>query len=164
MGSTEEPRETGRDEDAPPAPARGDMPYGGAPGALVDYVEYVVQVASYVGAAGLGGVIGNRADASTVAAAKALFRSATSRWHRRREDAADAALTEQEARDIARGAALTMHWVGEDSLLEVVESERHGQSWTVRLRHRRSGGAAEILHVTVGSGDPGQARIIVVAG
>ncbi|MCX2729107.1 hypothetical protein OOZ19_02535 [Saccharopolyspora sp. NFXS83] len=175
MESTEEPSEAGRDEDGPEdrlarddrnvhVAGRGDVFASGSVVGFADYFEYVVQVASYVGAAGLGGVIGNRADASTVAAARALFRSGISRWRLRRADAADEALSEQEAREVARGAALTMHWVGEDSRMEVVDSERHGDSWTVRLRHRRRGSATEIIHVTVGSGDPEHARILVVPG
>ncbi len=140
-----------------------------APPPSVETLETIVQVASYIGTAALGGVIGNRADASVMAGVKrlrrkrirrrvrVLFGSTHDRW-RERASAADTPLTEREAVDAARAAALTRGYA--ETALDLVHADqRTDNSWVIYLS---TGKIGEDLRAYVPAGDPASAKILII--
>lgn len=130
--------------------------YGADPGLLV----HIADAATYVSLAALGGVIGNRADAGTVATARGLLRSVVSRWRKRQPAPTDDVLLEDEAQDIAYAAALTLEYVVEEDRLSVQYNKRDGDRWLVRLRYRQPDGESDSLIAFVDAGDPSQAKVM----
>ncbi|TNY37477.1 hypothetical protein [Thermomonospora catenispora] len=66
----------------------------------------MVEVATYLGAAALGGIIGNRADAGTVATVQRMFKAIRDRRQERNTDD-NAPLTREEAIEAATAAVLS---------------------------------------------------------
>jgi hypothetical protein len=131
---------------------------GGGFGGLV---PTVIHVASYIGAAGLGGIVGNRADAAFVAAAK-LFRSVCDHW-RKRGSTNDSALSEEEAIDAAIAAAMALGY--EPLSLKAVSAIQDADnSWLVKLEGRRYQEHSEFLRARVPAGDPSGTTILVFRG
>jgi hypothetical protein len=123
----------------------------------------IIHVASYLGAAGLGGIVGNRADATLVAGARRLFRSVHDRW-RRRASTSDAALSEDEAIDAAKAAAITLEY--EPTTLTVISAiQDTDKSWLVNLgaRHKPLE-TNEFLRARVPAGDPSATSILIYRG
>ncbi|RSN53324.1 hypothetical protein DMH08_27730 [Actinomadura sp. WAC 06369] len=146
-----------------------DWEYGGslqhdgleAPAELVEIFRLVVEVGPYIGATAVGGIIGNRADAGTVAMATRMFRSVRERWRRRRV-AEDEPLSRDEAVEAATAAAITQGYVP-DSLAAVTAERDEAGMWVVILRasHERSE-EWDRLRVRVPPGDLAEATIFVV--
>lgn len=135
----------------------------------VETLETIVEVASYIGTAALGGVIGNRGDAIVMAGVKrlrrrrirrrvrVLFGSTHDRW-RERTSAADTPLTEREAVDAAKAAALTRGYA--ETALDLVHAcQRTDNSWIVYLS---TGKIGEDLRAHVPAGDPASAKILII--
>ncbi|CAL9614646.1 hypothetical protein SUDANB176_05701 [Streptomyces sp. enrichment culture] len=135
-------------------PAPEEAPAGADRSSLPAVVDTVVNLAGYAGAAAIGGVIGNRADA----AVRALVASARERWSRRHA-APDAPLSEEEAVEVAKAAAAA-HGFAEDALrFDGAELREDSGSWVVRLG---SGGEhGETLTAVVPPGDPQRARVLI---
>lgn len=116
-------------------------------------METAVEVAGYLAAAGIGGVIGNRADSAVVQ----LFTSVRDRWRNRGAGTDDAPLHEDEATDAATAAALTLGYDPESLNVQAAEHQADG-SWRLTLLTP----TAE-LHVRVPPGDPTNATILILA-
>ena len=92
-------------------------------------IEFLVEVAKYIGTAALVGIIGARADKITTAAITRVFQSVRDRWrqHNKRQHA----LTQAEAVDAAAAAALAQ---GYYPPFIVVDAEaRPDNSWSILL-------------------------------
>jgi len=156
--------------DQPSSLPEGLAPAG--PGSLApagEILQHVVEVASYIGTAGLGGVIGARADAALMTAVKRLhrrrnrrkrqagwlFRRTHDRWQRRAAQANDP-LSKGEAVDAARAAALTRGYALADLAIAGTQQESDG-SWRVMLT-----AAGDNLRVLVPPGDPSHAKILIM--
>jgi hypothetical protein len=128
--------------------------------AYPEIVHTIVEVASYLGAAGLGGIVGNRTDAMFVDAARHLFSSVHDRWIRRAASR-DAGLSEDEAVDAAKAAAIALEY--EPMTLAVISAiQGDDKSWLVMLRARRkSVGYYESLRARIPAGDPSSATILI---
>ena len=135
--------------DGRPVPPKDDHPVPDGAGAHA--VQTAIDVATFIGSAGIGGVIGNRADAAVVSRARGIFAAVRDRWLGREGDA----LTERDAVDAAEAAALTIGYAAGDLRVESAERRDDG-SWLIRFR---AGG--QILRATVPSGDPMNARILI---
>ncbi|WP_289009394.1 hypothetical protein [uncultured Thermomonospora sp.] len=138
-----------------PTPTGSSASYGFAE--IVSTVgPYVVDVAAYLGAAALGGIVGNRADAGTVAAVRRMFQAVRDRWRERSTDPA-APLTREEAIEAATAAVLSqsLSFPSSDDLRAIQQPDG---SWRI-VFHEDSRPA---LTVTVPAGDPGSAMIVVV--
>jgi hypothetical protein len=119
----------------------------------------IVEVASYLGVAGVGGIVGNRADAAFVATAKRLFQSVHERWMRRAPESG-AALSEDEAVDAAKAAAIALEY--EPSKLSVVSAKQTGQSWLIELQAQyKVSQDHELLRAHVPGGDPASTKILI---
>jgi hypothetical protein len=127
--------------------------------------DLVVYVASFLGVAIVGGIIGNRADAGLVAATKRalragrLFRSVRARWsaHAKSEDSV---LHADEAEDAAVAAAFAGGWP--TAGLRVLGSRQENDgTWIVYLEIAPSPHQTECLRVRVPSGDPARATILI---
>ncbi|WP_131742721.1 hypothetical protein [Actinomadura roseirufa] len=119
-------------------------------GALPDVTELVVNLASYVGSAALGGVIGNRADIQV----RRVLDVVRARWQSRR-GAPDTPLTREEAIEVVDAAAAVHGY--DTGGAELLETElRDDGAWLVRL-----GVDGETLTAVVPPGDPGRARVVI---
>ncbi|TNY37479.1 hypothetical protein [Thermomonospora catenispora] len=122
---------------------------------VTDMVSNVVEAAACLGAAALGRVIGNRADAGAVAAVRRMFENVRQRWRERSTDPA-APLSCEEAVEAARAAVLSQAL--SISCDDLRATRQPDGSWRVVFY--------ENLHpavtVTVPAGDPGRASIVVV--
>lgn len=127
-------------------------------------VRTLVSLGSYLGAAAIGGIVGNRADQSLVAIAVRMFRSVHYRWHLRRVDdssreASDRqnrdALTKHEAVDAARAAAYILGY-SPSEIRRYTAQLNNDDSWSVVLFAR-----GEELRARVPSGDPAKATILI---
>ncbi|MBC6456595.1 hypothetical protein [Actinomadura sp. HBU206391] len=116
-------------------------------------VEMAVEVATYLGAAGIGGIIGNRADSVVTRTASRLFQSVRDRWQSR---GADGHLSEEEAVDAAIAAALA-HDYHLESLRVTSAEERSDGSWRVSLA-----APGLTLRVLVPTGDLAEATILII--
>ncbi|MEU6038650.1 hypothetical protein ABZ801_24895 [Actinomadura sp. NPDC047616] len=115
-----------------------------------------MEVATYLVATGLGGVIGNRSDAP----AKRLFEAVVERWRRdqRRE-----ALTIDEAVDAAKAAIYAAQRRGIPRTVDVISARRRRNgSWTVRLRVEDSRRRLPVA-VVIPEGDPANAKIHITS-
>jgi hypothetical protein len=126
---------------------------------ITNILDHVVEVATYLGAAGVGGIVGNRADAVAVKSVKHLFAKVRERWLSRRP-AGDESLSRDEASDAARAAATALGHSLESLTVRTAEQRDDG-SWLLIL-DARGRGSAERLRVTVPTGDPGRAAIFVL--
>ncbi|MFD1937582.1 hypothetical protein ACFSKW_39555 [Nonomuraea mangrovi] len=126
---------------------------------ISNVLDHVVEVATYLGAAGVGGIVGNRADAATVRSVKELFTRVRERWLSRKPEQ-DEALSRDEASDAARAAANALGYPLESLSVRTAEQREEG-SWLLILDGRRRG-TVEHLRVTVPPGDPGNATIFVI--
>ncbi|TDD93327.1 hypothetical protein [Actinomadura rubrisoli] len=123
-------------------------------------VAAVVEVGPYLGAAAVGGVIGNRADASVVAATTRILRAVRERWRQRTGSVESAPLSQDEAVDAARAVALTQGFTLDHCHVAVAEYNSSSGDWIILLdRVPRDG---RVLRVRVPSGDPAQATILIV--
>jgi hypothetical protein len=118
-------------------------------------VKMAVEVATYLGAAGIGGIIGNRADSVVVRTTSRLFQSVRDRWQSRGADT-DGPLSEEEAVDAAIAAALARDYHLE-SLRVTRAEQRPDGSWRVSLAAPRL-----TLRVMVPTGDPADATILII--
>jgi len=140
-------------------------------------VPVVVEVASYIGTAGLAGIIGARADAALTAIlnwlhrrphnrrkrqagwlfrAGWLFSKVHNRWQHRAKQANDP-LSEREAIDAAKAAALTQGYALAD-LADVRARQEADGSWRVTLT-----AAGDPLRAVVPPGDPSHAKILIIS-
>ena len=118
-------------------------------------MELAVQAATYLGAAGIGGIIGNRADSAVVRTTTRLFQSVQDRW-RNRGAGTDAPLNEEEAVDIAIAAAIALEY-GLEALRVTGTDQRPDGSWSVTLA------APDVaLRALVPAGDPAEATILII--
>jgi hypothetical protein len=150
-------------DDSVPADDSVREPTPGRPEALLvpEDVTLLVQVATYLGTAALGGIIGNRADAGMVATAQGMFRAVRDRW-RRRASADDAALSEDEATDAAKAAAITQAYAPETIRVRASRQNVYG-SWIIELAARPVDRRdTELLRVSVPPGDPANATIFII--
>jgi hypothetical protein len=132
--------------------------------------EVVVHVAEWLGAGALGGIIGNRADAALVRTVRGLFTSVRERW-RTRTSNDSAPLTQKEAIDIVRAAAIALEY-REDSIvvrsatampLYRTQSPAETCRWVIYVEAQISGSSSpEVLRATVPSGDPAEAAILII--
>ncbi|SEG91761.1 hypothetical protein SAMN04489712_13043 [Thermomonospora echinospora] len=120
-----------------------------------DIMEVAIEVATYLGAAGIGGIIGNRTDSVVVRAASRLFQSVRDRWQSRGADT-DGPLSEEEAVDAAIAAALA-HDYRLESLRVASTEQRSDGSWRVSLTAPHL-----TLRVLVPAGDPADATILII--
>jgi hypothetical protein len=118
-------------------------------GTLPAVMEIAVNLAGYLGAAAIGGVIGNRTDAQV----QRLVHEVHQRWRARRPGPHDP-LARDEAVEVAAAAATTQDF--DD--LELVSAHLRSDtgSWEVRLRS-----GDDTLTVGVPPGDPSRARIVI---
>lgn len=119
------------------------------------FVEMAVEVATYLGAAGIGGIIGNRADSVVARTVSRLFQSVRDRWQSRGADS-DGPLSEEEAVDAAIAAALARDHPLESLRVASAEQGSDG-SWRVSLAAPRL-----TLRVLVPTGDPADATILII--
>ncbi len=144
------------------------VPETPAPAEAAEAITALVHVASYLGTAAVGGVIGNRADAALTAVTRRvlrrhrqagrLFGAVRDRWQYRQTSApvpgpatTAAPLIEQEAVDAALAAAMADGW----SWARVVHTGlRTDGVWRVNLF-----ADTEILTVFIPPGDPARATI-----
>jgi hypothetical protein len=119
-----------------------------------------IHVASYLGVAGIGGIVGNRADAICVATAKDLFNSVRNRWLKRASDI-NTALSENEAVDAAKAAVIASKY--EPSTVRLIYSTQlKNQDWVIRLEAcLQKNGRPEYLRALVPSGDPERTTIMI---
>ena len=132
-------------------------------------LEVILDVAKYVGLAGIGGIVGNRADATIVRSAMSLIRRARKVWRRQRRRTSGEELHQLNAdaldRDAAiacaRAAVMMMH-PGTSGRSEVaVESQQIDEDgrWRVRVIQFDPGFATTIYNVRIPPGDPAKAKI-----
>jgi hypothetical protein len=123
----------------------------------------LIQVASYLGAAGVGGVISNRADALFTATARYLFRRVDERWHRHARTPTDR-LTKEEAVDAARASAMVRGYLWWEWVLKVQSTTQNtDHSWTVILNAScQANECRENLSINVPTGDPCNATIFLI--
>ncbi len=139
--------------------------YSTVPG-LPELIEFFVQVGPYVGAAAVGGIIGNRADAGTVAVATRMFRSVRDRWQRRRVTDTEP-LSRDEAVEAATAAAIAQGYSPDGIRCASAVRDQLG-TWVVVLLacfdefEGLPFPPRERLHVRVPPGDPAQATIVIV--
>ncbi|WP_067826080.1 hypothetical protein [Actinomadura kijaniata] len=131
------------------------MSRAGTPHPLGGTAEVIVQVASYFLATGLGGIIGNRADAGAVA----LFKTVHQRWRTRTsqepEEPDRQPLTREEAIDLAKAAAQMYGYSPEDMHPEKILYGPEDGSWFITLRAMTlNGRCSRQVGVRVPSGDP----------
>lgn len=119
-------------------------------------LETAVQVATYLGAAGIGGIVGNRADSAVVRTASRLFQSIRDRWRHRGGDVGEP-LGEDEAVDAAIAAAIALDYSLE-SLRVTGTDRRPDGSWRVTLAAPDGE-----LRALVPAGDPAEATILIIA-
>jgi len=133
-------------------------------------LEVAVEVARYVGAAGIGGIVGNRADAAVVWSAKSLIRRARKLWRRQRSRAGGDALLNADALDrdaaiaCARAAVMMIMHSDATGRSEVaVESQQMDENgrWRVRVIHFEPGVATTVYNVRVPPGDQCQGDEVV---
>ncbi|GLY84194.1 hypothetical protein [Actinoallomurus iriomotensis] len=137
----------------PPAEHEPDF----APFPTTGMVELTVQVAAYLGAAGIGGIIGNRADSAVVRTTARLFQSVRDRW-RHRGGRTGEPLSEEEAVDAAIAAAIALDYSLD--LLRVTGADpRSDGSWRVTLAAPDA-----TLRAVVPAGDPAEATILIMPG
>jgi hypothetical protein len=98
---------------------------------ISNILDHVVEVATYLGAAGAGGIIGNRADAATVRSVKELFTRVRERWLSRKPEQ-DKALSRDEASDAARAVAGALGYPLESLSVRTAEQREKG-SWVLIL-------------------------------
>lgn len=138
-----------------PTPTGPSASYGFAE--IVSTVgPYVVDVAAYLGAAALGGIVGNRADAGTVAAVRRMFQAVRDRWRERSTDPA-APLTREEAIEAATAAVLSQS-LPVPASTDLRATRRPDGSWEITFYEDS---ANPVMVVTVPPGDLGRATIVV---
>jgi hypothetical protein len=139
---------------------RRDRPAARSAGIL----EVAINVAAYVGSAGIGGILGGRTDAIFVATAKALFRSVHERWLKRSADNNETSLSEDEATDAAKAAAIAIDY-NPASIRVVSAVQREDRSWSVKLvASRQDIPGTEHLRASVPGDDPARATILIYFG
>jgi hypothetical protein len=124
-------------------------------------MDTIVEVASYLGAGALGGIVGNRADAALVTTVRAAFQSVRTRWLAR-TSTDDAPLAEDEASDAAKAAAIARKY--EPATLTVTSAHQQPDgSWIVHLDtsdpHNQQ---RQSLRAHVPPGDPAHATILII--
>ncbi|MFF5262509.1 hypothetical protein ACFY4C_26530 [Actinomadura viridis] len=147
--------DTPKGPDTTPLPVVPDRIDPSTSHAAPPVLEVVIEVASYLGAAGLGGIIGNRTDSVAVRAASRLFQSVRDRWQSRGEGT-DGPLSEEEAVDAAIAAALA-HDYRLEALRVAGAEQRPDGSWRVSLT-----APLLTLRVRVPAGDPADATILII--
>ncbi|WP_433175804.1 hypothetical protein [Actinoallomurus sp. CA-150999] len=140
----------------PTVPETEDADYAPATPAP-DVVELTVRVASYLAAAGIGGIIGNRADSVVARTTSRLFQSVRDRWRSRGAGAGES-LSEEEAIDAAIAGAITLDYSLE-TLRVTGTSQRSDGSWRVTLAAQDA-----VLRAVVPAGDPADATILIIPG
>jgi len=120
-------------------------------------VTYLVDVATYLGAAALGGIIGNRADAGTVAAVRRMFKTVRKRW-KKRNTGPNTPLTWEEAIEAARAAVLTQP-LPAPSATDLRATRQPDGSWRIVFYED----SHPAVTVTVPAGDPARATILIQA-
>lgn len=133
---------------------------GEAQAAPAEIAQILVHVASYVGAAAAGGVIGNRADAIFTAVARRMFTSVDRSWHQRTVDPG-APLTREEAVEAAVASAVTRGY-GQWSFQLRSASQGTAHSWIILLEALcPAGHCRDSLRAHVPAGDPFDVTIIL---
>jgi hypothetical protein len=122
------------------------------------FLTHAVEVAAYLGAAGLGGIIGNRTDAATGKVIRALFLKARTSWQER-SSGPDEPMLLEEAADVARGAVLTMGGSLESVTVQSAHQDERGSWWFVVNTQRD--GVLDQVSVLVGGADPERERVII---
>ena len=127
-----------------------------ARGSVSVMVPYMVEVATYLGAAALGGIIGNRADAGTVATVQRMFKAIRDRRQERNTDD-NAPLTREEAIEAATAAVLSQS-LPVPASTDLRATRRPDGSWEITFYEDF---ANPVMVVTVPPGDLGRATIVV---
>jgi hypothetical protein len=140
---------------------RGDLPDlpDHLPSPSTPPLETLVDIGSYITAAGVGGIIGNRADAALVRTATRMFQSVRKRWSERTATGENAALSKEEAVDAATGAALTKGYDLDELVVDSAEQVPDG-GWIVMLMVQ--GSWSTRLRVRVPPGDPATATLLIL--
>lgn len=126
-------------------------------------LHFLIEVASYVGAAAAGGVIGNRVDALTVAVAREIFRTVCKRWYdrtastRESDDSEQTPLTQSEATDAAKAAASILGYDVRALVHQTALPHADG-GWVVVLRAPDG----YSLRARVPAGNPAKATILLI--
>jgi hypothetical protein len=131
-------------------------------GAPVDpsFVPLIFHAATYLGAAGLGGIVGNRADAVVVDSVKHLFRSVHDQWNKRASSDQEA-LSREEAVDVVKAAALAHGYEPATFILILARQDEH-QSWFIELVARlKTSDSHELLRARILPGDPAKSNIVI---
>ncbi|MES9539919.1 hypothetical protein [Actinomadura sp. NPDC000600] len=122
---------------APPGPADGIDAARSAP----EFLEHALHLVTYITAAAVGGIIGNRADAGLVGAVRRMFRALRERFGRA------APVTEERAFELARAEVVrTGHAEHTITLLGI---ERESGCWLVHVRALHATGAMDRMRVRV---------------
>lgn len=126
-------------------------------------IEDAFYVASYIAAAGVGGVIGNRADAMLMKSAHFLIEKARSLWRSRQDDNSHQDLTPEEASLLARAALLDLYpgQRHDPDIGELGHKQLPDGEWQFRFIYVEAGNGTRWFVVYVPRGDPSELVIRV---